>query len=129
MTDLARTLAAIAAPLGGPARKDPPYDGHYTLDWEGVRMRVPYWIANERDLGTEMPEIELGPVADWRVLGLDESRHGAAQAIRDVISETVDVDYRSSRVDEAAARDDWAYERAKQDRLDAQWDREHGVER
>ncbi|HMU17682.1 MAG TPA: hypothetical protein PKC95_09595 [Thauera aminoaromatica] len=48
MTDLARTLAAIAAPLGGPARKDPPYDGHYTLDWEGVRMRVPYWIANER---------------------------------------------------------------------------------
>ena len=48
MTDLARTLAAIAAPLGGPPRKDPPYDGHYTLDWEGVRMRVPYWIANER---------------------------------------------------------------------------------
>jgi hypothetical protein len=104
MTDLARTLAAIAAPLGGPARKDPPYDGHYTLDWEGVRMRVPYWIANERDLGTEMPEIELGPVADWRVLGLDESRHGAAQAIRDVISETVDVDYRSSRVDDPADR-------------------------
>ena len=71
---------------------------------EGVKLSVPYWIANERDLGTEMPEIELGPVADWRVLGLDESRHGAAQAIRDVISETVDVDYRSHRVDDPADR-------------------------
>lgn len=128
--DLQRTLADIAlGPKPAAPRKDPPYDGRYALDWEGVRMSVPYWIANERDLKGEMPEIELGPVADWRVVGLDESRHGAAQAIRDVISEAVDEDYRSHRVDEAAARDDWAYERAKQDRLDAQWDREHGVER
>ena len=49
MTDLARTLADIAlGPKPAAPRKDPPYDGHYTLDWEGVRMRVPYWIANER---------------------------------------------------------------------------------
>ena len=83
--DLQRTLADIAlGPKPAAPRKDPPYDGRYALDWEGVTLSVPYWIANERDLKGEMPEIELGPVADWRVVGLDESRHGAAQAIRDV---------------------------------------------
>ena len=104
-TDLQRTLADIAlGPKPAAPRKDPPYDGRYALDWEGVKLSVPYWIANERYLGTEMPEIELGPVADWRVVGLDESRHGAAQAIRDVISEAVDVEYRSHRVDDPADR-------------------------
>ena len=103
--DLQRTLADIAlGPKPAAPRKDPPYDGRYALDWGGVQMSVPYWLTNERDLGTEMPEIELGPVADWRVVGLDESRHGAAQAIRDVISEAVDVEYRSHRVDDPADR-------------------------
>ena len=120
--DLQRTLADIAlGPKPAAPRKDPPYDGRYALDWEGVKLSVPYWIANERYLGTEMPEIELGPVADWRVLGLDESRHGAAQAIRDVISETVDADYRAHQADRDD-RGDWEYERRKQDRLDRQED-------
>ena len=117
MTDLARTLAAIAAPLGGPARKDPPYDGHYVLDWEGVHLRVPYWIANERDLGTDHPEITLAPVRDWTVIGLDESHHGTADAIRDAIAETVSVDYRAHQAD-AGDRGDYEYERAKQRRMD-----------
>ena len=121
MTDLTRTLAAIAAPLGAPTRKDPPYDGWYTTDWEGVRMSVPYWIANERDLGTEMPEIELGPVHDWRVVGVAEDRNGTACAIRDVISETVDADYRAHQADRDD-RGDWDYERRKQERLDRQED-------
>ena len=104
-TDLARTLAGIAlGPKPAAPRKDPPYDGRYALDWEGVKLSVPYWIANERDLGTEMPEIELGPVHDWRVVGVAEDRNGTACAIRDVISETVDVDYRSHRVDDPADR-------------------------
>ena len=107
-TDLDRTLADIALALAdialGPKPADPPYDGTYTLDWEGVTLSVPYWIANERDLGTEMPEIELGPVHDWRVVGVADDRNGTACAIRDAISEAVDVDYRSSRVDDPADR-------------------------
>ena len=105
------------APLGGPARKDPPYDGHYVLDWEGVHLRVPYWIANERDLGTDHPEITLAPVRDWTVIGLDESHHGTADAIRDAIAETVSVDYRAHQAD-AGDRGDYEYERAKQRRMD-----------
>ena len=117
MTDLTRTLAAIAAPLGAPTRKDPPYDGHYPLDWEGVTMRVPYWVSNEDDLGTDYPDITLGPVRDWTVLGLDESHHGAADAIRDAIAEVVSEDYRAHQAD-ADDRGDWLYERRKQDLLD-----------
>lgn len=121
MTDLARTLAAIAAPLGGPARKDPPYDGHYVLDWEGVHLRVPYWIANERELATEMAEITLGPVTEWTVIGVDDSAGGSADAIRDAIAETVDADYRAHQADRDD-RGDWDYERRKQERLDRQED-------
>lgn len=117
MTALTRTLAAIAAPLAGPARKDPPYDGRYTLDWEGVTLSVPYWVANPRDLATDMPEIELGPVRDWTVLGLDDSHHGTADAIRDTIAETVSTDYRAHECDRDDGGD-WEYERRKQDRLD-----------
>ena len=120
MTDLTRALAAIAAPLA-PARKDPPFDGHYTLDWEGVALRVPYWIANERDLGTDYPDITLGAVRDWTVIGLDESHHGTADAIRDAIAETVDADYRAHQADRDD-RGDWDYERRKQERLDRQED-------
>ena len=116
MTDLTRALAAIAAPLA-PARKDPPFDGHYTLDWEGVALRVPYWISNERDLGTDYPDITLGAVRDWTVTGVDESRHGAGDAIRDAIAETVSVDYRAHQAD-AGDRGDYEYERAKQRRMD-----------
>ena len=104
-TDLARTLADIAlGPKPAAPRKDPPYDGRYALDWEGVQMSVPYWLTNERDLGTEMPEIELGPVHDWRVVGVADDRNGTACAIRDAISEAVDVEYRSHRVDDPADR-------------------------
>ena len=117
MTDLARTLAAIAAPLGGPARKDPPYDGHYVLDWEGVTLRVPYWVDNAREMATEMAAINLGQVTDWTVLGVDDSAGGSADAIRDVIAETVDADYRAHQAD-ADDRGDWLYERRKQDLLD-----------
>ena len=104
-TDLTRTLADIAlGPKPAAPRKDPPYDGRYALDWEGVQMSVPYWLTNERDLGTEMPEIELGPVHDWRVVGVADDRNGTASAIRDAISEAVDEDYRSHRVDDPADR-------------------------
>ena len=122
MTDLARTLADIAlGPKPAAPRKDPPYDGRYALDWEGVRMSVPYWIANERDLGTDYPDITLGAVRDWTVIGLDESHHGTADAIRDAIAETVDADYRAHQADRDD-RGDWEYERRKQDRLDRQED-------
>ena len=121
MTDLTRTLAAIAAPRGAPTRKDPPYGGHYTLDWEGVTMRVPYWVSNEDDLGTDYPDITLGPVRDWTVLDVDESHHGTADAIRDAIAETVDADYRAHQADRDD-RGDWDYERRKQERLDRQED-------
>lgn len=120
--DLQRTLADIAlGPKPAAPRKDPPYDGRYALDWEGVRMSVPYWIANERDLGTDHPDITLGAVRDWTVLGLDESHHGAADAIRDAIAETVDADYRAHQADRDD-RGDWDYERRKQERLDRQED-------
>ena len=117
-TDLQRTLADIAlGPKPAAPRKDPPYDGHYVLDWEGVSMRVPYWIANERDLATDYPDITLGPVRDWTVTGVDESHHGTADAIRDAIAETVSADYRAHECDRDD-RGDWEYERRKQDRLD-----------
>lgn len=121
MTDLTRTLAAIAAPLGATTRKDPPYDGHYVLDWEGVTLRVPYWISNQRDLWTDLPDITLGPVTDWTVLGVDDSAGGSADAIRDAIAETVDADYRAHQADRDD-RGDWDYERRKQERLDRQED-------
>ena len=57
-SDLTRTLAGIAlGPKAAAPRKDPPYDGRYALDWEGVQMSVPYWLTNERDLGTERGEV------------------------------------------------------------------------
>lgn len=121
-SDLTRTLAGIAlGPKPAAPRKDPPYDGHYVLDWEGVHLRVPYWIANERELATEMAEITLGPVTDWTVLGVDDSAGGSADAIRDAIAETVDADYRAHQADRDD-RGDWDYERRKQERLDRQED-------
>lgn len=101
-TDLTRTLADIAlGPKPAAPRKDPPYDGWYTTDWEGITYSVPYWIANERDLATEMADITLGPPGEWRLLGMAA---GVREAIEDTISETVDEDYRSSRVDDPCDR-------------------------
>lgn len=94
-TDLARTLADIADPLPDVQTRTVTYDRSHEVTWEGIVIRVPYRIENERDRATDYPDVSLAPVRMWSVVSVDECgpTQGVAEYIRDDIASRVEAEW------------------------------------
>ena len=117
-TDLTRTLADIAAaPVPPVKRPDPPYDGWFETDIEGLGFSIPYWHTNARD-ADDHPDIWIGPPQDWKLLSLAASLRAVLEG---EIAEKIVADDIAARVDRDCDRrddGDWSYDASLDKRED-----------